>query len=193
MQKKIFIRVLIILLLYIGSNTFGHQKWVDTIPQRKYDESTPQPVKPKVKLKDIEETETQYAVIMTLRNYEPGEIEHDSKEIFIQRVKTKIQELRVAKNIQNIVVVGWADGTINNGINRSKLKVPNDCIYVAKNEIVYDTELAKLRGCDIHRRLSSFMYNNSIKLSDLIDGQDEDDNINIGGAYRKVVIRIEFK
>jgi hypothetical protein len=192
MDRKITFRLFTFYFFLWTTSVFG-QKWVDTVVIKPPTNQPPIPPKPpKKKLENIEEIETKYSVIMTLRNYEPGEIEHVSKDIFIQRVKVKIQELRVDKKIKKIIVVGWADGTINKGISQSKFKVTNECIHIFTNDRIYDLELAKLRGCDIHRRLSSFMYSNSIQLSELIDGYDEKDNINADGAFRKVVITIEF-
>lgn len=182
-----------LLLLFILYSPFAFsQKWIDTVTIKPIivNPKPPKPIPPK--LDNIDEVEKPFSIIMTLRNYEPGEIDHPDKELFIQRVKTRIQEVRTKKSIKNIIIVGWADGNINPGISQSKFKITNECSYILKQDKIFDLELAKLRGCDIHRRLSSFMYSNSIQLSNLVDGQDEPDNVNKSGAYRKVVITIEF-
>jgi hypothetical protein len=181
--------VIILVILCLAFNLFA-QKWVDTLDIKPPPKNGTLPNKPI--LKDIEEKETKYSYILTLRNYLPGEIEHNSKEAFLQLIKEKIQEIRIEKKIKNVVVVGWADGTINKGINSTKFDIKNECIYLTKGKKIFDPELAKLRGCDIHRRISSYMTNNSIKLSELIDGYDEKDNVNANGEFRKVVITIEY-
>jgi len=138
---------------------------------------------------DIVENSGTFYYEIVLKNFPVGKVTHRNKELFIQRVIEKIQELRVDKDIVRVEIVGWADGTVNYGISKDSLKLIGECAKQF-NPTIYDKELALLRACEIRASLTSGIISHSIELADKIDSHDEKDNQNIGGFYRKVVVKI---
>jgi len=133
---------------------------------------------------------------LTLINYFPGEFIHSDILNFCNLIITSIENAEIDdKRIIEISIIGYADGLINTGIDADSSKIHNDCLkYMSYSTGQEDIALATLRSCQIEGILMELLKSKAyyLNINTIKDYYDEPNGGNIGGKYRKVVIKIKY-
>ena len=131
---------------------------------------------------------------ISLINFDTGKITHVDLDTYIDTIVSFIQLLRKKKEIKDIILVGWADGTRNIGIDSKKINPCIECRYLVKKRKIFDPTLAKLRACIVEKRIKNIITGRhySINSKDEPDFYDVPDGES-DGKKRKVILTIKFK
>jgi hypothetical protein len=136
-----------------------------------------------------------FAFTRELSGYERSQSKSPASFQFATEVSRQIESLMaVGREIDEILITGFADGIPNSGIKQKGLLIPEACKQGIDGDID-DSELAYLRGCIVWNEIANLL---EPKYSAIIstlrkDAYDEPDGGKSGYPYRKVLIKITLK